>query len=411
MSATAQLSIDAEESLDREPFSAFVCDEATKEALEPIAEERGWSVNRIQNGGVANAVRSLALVRSPILLIVDLSESHNPRADISALAEVCEPGTIVVTLGTINDVGLYRDLRTTGIHDYLVKPVTSHMLMDCIVAAESMLHAAPQSEAVAPKTGGRLVPVIGARGGVGASTAAVGCAWIVSHELKRKVALVDLDIHYGKAALAFDLEPGRGLCDALENPGRVDGLFIERAMVKESDNLSILAAEAPLNEILTPDPAALSHLVQELRANFACVVVDLPRDLAGDNQFLLVEADEVIVVTDLSLVAMRDVIRLLGFIHDIAPQVKVRLVGNKAGQHDEISKADFEKAVERKFDWLIPFDAKSAVQAAKSGKTLPQAARNAKPVAMLRQIAAEMVSVKEAEGRQSAWSRLFQGRK
>ena len=125
MSATASLSVDAGQDLAREAFSAFVTDEDTRHALAPIVQERGWSGNRIQGGGVANAVRSLALAPSPQYLIVDLSDSENPRADVSALAEVCEPGTIVIAIGEINDVGLYRDLLATGIHDYLIKPVTT----------------------------------------------------------------------------------------------------------------------------------------------------------------------------------------------------------------------------------------------------------------------------------------------
>ena len=42
--------------------------------------------------------------------MVDLSESGDPLNDINALAEVCEPGTVVIAVGQVNDVRLYRDL-------------------------------------------------------------------------------------------------------------------------------------------------------------------------------------------------------------------------------------------------------------------------------------------------------------
>jgi pilus assembly protein CpaE len=410
MSPTATLSIDAGQELQREDFAAFVTDDDTRHALAPIIEERGWSSNRIQGGGIANAVRSLALAPSPQYLIVDLSDSENPRADVSALAEVCEPGTIVIALGTINDVSLYRDLLATGIHDYLIKPVTTELLMDCVVAADNATNTMPAEEPV-KATSGQLFPVIGARGGVGASTVAVGLSWLAAHEFNRKVALLDLDIHYGTSTLAFDLEPGRGLCDALENPGRVDGLFIERAMVKESDHLSILGAEASLTELLTPDPAALAHLTQELRNNFATVVVDLPRHMASEHTFLLSDAKEIIVVTDLSLPAMRDVIRLLGLCKDMAPSVPVKLVCNKQTDTDEVSRSDFEKAVERSFDWIVPLDKKSMVTAAKSGKPVPVAAKNSKAVGIMRKIAKQVSGGVEQRKKKSPLSKLFQGSK
>ena len=394
MSATASLSIDAGQDVAREEFAAFVTDDDTRSALAPILQERGWSTNRIQGGGIANAVRSLALTPSPQYLIVDLSDSENPRADVSALAEVCEPGTIVIALGAINDVGLYRDLLATGIHDYLIKPVTTELLMDCLITADNATHTMPTEEPV-KVAGGKLIPVIGARGGVGASTVAIGLAWLTAHEFERKVALLDLDIHY----------------DALENPGRVDGLFIERAMVKESDNLSILGAEASLTELLTPDPAALAHLMQELRNNFTTVVVDLPRHMASEHTFLLSDAAQIFIVTDLSLPSMRDVIRLLGLCKDMAPGVQIKLVCNKQTDNDEVSKSDFEKAVEHSFDWAIPLDRKSLVVAAKSGKPLPVAAKNSKPVGIMRRIAKDITGGGEARKKQNALSKLFQGSK
>src|SRR3546814_12869987 len=89
--------------------------------------------------------------------------------------------------------------------------------------------------------------MVGARGGFGASTIAPTLAWLLSERGKRATALLDLDVHFGTGALALDLEPGRGLTDAIENPSRIDGLFIERAMVKAREKLAVLSAEAPMS--------------------------------------------------------------------------------------------------------------------------------------------------------------------
>ena len=95
----------------RDPFSAFVSDEATAEMLRPIAVEHGWSPEKVNKGGLRNAVQTLSVSASPSILFVDLSESGDPLNDINALAEVCEPGTVVIAAGQVNDVRLYRDLR------------------------------------------------------------------------------------------------------------------------------------------------------------------------------------------------------------------------------------------------------------------------------------------------------------
>ncbi len=95
----------------REPFAAFVCDEATADALKPIVSEMGWAQERIAKGGLRNAVQTLSISASPNILFVDLSESGDPLGDINALSEVCEPGTVVIATGQVNDVRLYRDRR------------------------------------------------------------------------------------------------------------------------------------------------------------------------------------------------------------------------------------------------------------------------------------------------------------
>ena len=75
--------------------------------------------------------------------MVDLSESGDPLNDINALAEVCEPGTVVIAVGQVNDVRLYRDLLASGIHDYLLKPLTAGQLRDSLNQAQAVF-AAPR---------------------------------------------------------------------------------------------------------------------------------------------------------------------------------------------------------------------------------------------------------------------------
>ena len=220
----------------RDPFTAFVCDDATADMLRPVAVEHGWSPEKVNKGGLRNAVQSLSVSASPNILFVDLSESADPLNDINALAEVCEPGTIVIAAGQVNDVRLYRDLVASGIHDYLLKPFTVDQLRDTFAHAQSIL-SGPRGEAQVDKPH-VMTAVIGVRGGVGASTLATSLAWLLGEKAHRSTALLDLDVHFGTGALALDLEPGRGLTDAIENPSRIDGLFIERAMVRANERLS-----------------------------------------------------------------------------------------------------------------------------------------------------------------------------
>ncbi|MFS0771711.1 AAA family ATPase [Sphingomonas sp. 1P08PE] len=368
----------------RDPFVAYVCDETTAEALRPLAVEMGWSVEKIHKGGLRAAIQALSVSASPTVLLVDLAESGDPLNDINALAEVCEPGTMVIATGQVNDVRLYRDLVSSGIQDYLLKPLHPDSVRQAFANAQAMLNA-PRAVEASTDRPHSAIAVIGARGGVGASTVAASLAWLLAERETRSTALLDLDIHFGTGALALDLEPGRGLTDAIENPSRIDGLFIERAMVKASERLAVLSAEAPINAPLVTDGAAFHQLQEEMRSAYECTVVDLPRTMLVQHPHLMAEVQIAVIVTELTLAAARDTIRLLSWMKTNAPQCQIQILANRvhtAGQ-PEINRKDFEGSIERKIDHLMPFDQKLASQAAKLGKPLAEAGKNGKTVTPL----------------------------
>lgn len=395
----------------RSAFAAFVCGNETADALVPVLAERGWPLDSVTTGGIEMAIRILGATPSPDILLVDLSESADPRGDIDALAEVCEPGISVIAMGTINDVRFYRELMDAGLLDYLVKPVLPEDLQNAIAQAEQAMRIA--TEGVPKEVPNRLIAVIGVRGGVGASLVAASASWIMANQMGRSVALLDLDLQFGTDALLFDLEPGRGLVDALENPSRVDSLFIERAAIKESENLAVLSAEAALGEGIHADPAALQHLTGELRNGYQVTVIDLPRFMAAQHGFLLGEFSDILLVTDLSLAATRDCMRLLAFIKEMGSQAQVHVIANRvagAGAN-EVEQKDFEASIERKIDWLLPEDAKSVIAAAKRAKPVVQAAPGSKLVAGLRTMSESLIGPGETAQADSFWRRILYGSK
>jgi pilus assembly protein CpaE len=362
----------------RDPFTGFVCDDMTLDVIRGVCEEMGWSPEKAFKGGLRNAVQSLSVSASPQILLVDLSESGDPINDINSLAEVCEPGTVVIAVGQVNDVRLYRDLLLSGLQDYLLKPLSPDALRDAFANAHAMLNSPKHEEA----SGDRphiSTAVIGTRGGVGASTIATSLAWIFSERQGHLTGYLDLDVHFGTGALAMDLEPGRGLTDAIDNPSRIDGLFIERAMIKANEKLSILSAEAPMNSPVLTDGSAFFQLQEEFRAAFENTVIDMPRSMVIAYPHLVHDVNVTVVVAELTLAAARDTIRVLAWLKANAPQTKTIVVANKVHPGTpEISRKDFETTIERKIDLILPVDIKATAQSAKVGQPIVEAVRGSK---------------------------------
>jgi len=301
----------------------------------------------------------------------------------------------VIAIGQVNDVRLYRDLLASGIHDYLLKPLSAQQVHDALNNALAVF--------TAPKAGdGDMVKrhistaVVGTRGGVGASTLATSLAWLFSDVHQAPTALLDLDVHFGTGALALDLEPGRGLTDAIDNPSRIDGLFIERAMIRANDNLSILSAEAPINQPLMTDGSAFVQLEDEFRQAFEMTVIDLPRNMLINFPQLLGDVNLVLLTCELTLASARDTIRILSWLKANAGHAHPMIIANKVQSNlAEISRADFEASIERKIDFAIPYDVKAASNAAKLGQVFVDANRSTKATATMKQIAERVMGASE----------------
>lgn len=393
---------------NRAPFAAFMCDEISSQILHPLIIERGWSPDMVFAGGIAAGVRMLGGMPCPEFMLVDLSDSKDPRADMQSLADVCEAGTVVLAVGTINDVTLYRDLLNAGVHDYLVKPLTADILREAMASAHDAMMAPGPDDEPEDTTPGERTVFVGLRGGIGTSTMVTNIAWLMA-EKGEKTVLLDLDLYFGTSAMQFDMEPGRGLSDALENPDRVDGLFLERAVVKPHANLAILGSEAPVGSLQEPAGGALQHLIRSLSENFKNVVVDVPRQMLGAHSDLLSAAKDIVLVTDYSLTAARDCIRLLAHIKQVAPTASIHVVASKIGAvPQEVEQKDFENSIEHATDVTVPYDSKGLMAAAQHGKLVVDDAKSGKLSAAYRDVLNAIVAVDEDEQAKSGWlGRLF----
>ncbi|QFT77015.1 pilus assembly protein CpaE [Erythrobacter sp. THAF29] len=382
---------------NRDAFAAYICDDAALDVLRPVVIEMGWQPEKCNKGGLRNAIQSLSVSASPAILVVDLSESGDPLNDINALAEVCEPGTVVIAIGQVNDVRLYRDLIASGIHDYLLKPLNAQQLHDSLNQALAVFTSPKAGDGDAVKRH-ISTAVVGTRGGVGASTLATSLAYLFSSEHDAPTALLDLDIHFGTGALALDLEPGRGLTDAIDNPSRIDGLFIERAMTRANEKLSILSAEAPISQPLMTDGSAFVQLEEEFRQAFEMTVIDMPRNMLINFPHVLADVNLVVLTCELTLASARDTIRILSWLKTNAAHAHPMIVANKVQSGvAEISKADFESSIERKIDFVVPYDAKAASNAAKLGQVFVEASRSSKASQVIRQIGERIMGASEED--------------
>jgi pilus assembly protein CpaE len=301
-------------------------------------------------GGIKAAVTALSQQASPLLLIVDIGGIDDPVAAVNELADVCEPNTGVVVIGDRNDIVLYRNLRLAGVAKYFFKPLVTDLIMR---ACNSVLTGSV--EAQSSRTG-KLIFVLGARGGVGATTIAVNTAWYLAETRQRWVMLLDLDLQYGDAALQLDVVPSHALREAIEHPERVDKLFLERAVIHVDHRIDMLASLEPIGETIAFEEGAVISLLEILLHRYRFVFVDVPATVAAQLMQMLHLPSTCVMVSDGTLASARDVARWRNWIGPNSPTRTTLHVLNLHGAPGNLPDEEFARAAGQPPDIVVPYD-------------------------------------------------------
>jgi pilus assembly protein CpaE len=390
----------------RVSVQAFCETVETAAAIQAAGEDRRMARAhlRIQMGGLVAAIEAYQNSPTPNVIILE-SESRNEDilGGLDQLAPVCDAATRVIIIGSVNDVALYRELVRRGVSDYLIAPVGALQ----VVRAVCGLFSAPDAKPV-----GRVVAVVGAKGGVGASTVAHNIAFSIARDLMLDSVVADLDLAFGTAGLDFNQDPPQGIAEAVFSPDRIDNAFIDRLLSKCTDHLSLLAAPATLDHVYDFGADAFDAIFDSLRATIPCIVLDVPHQWTGWTKQTLVGADDILIVAAPDLANLRNTKNLYDFLKAARPNDQLPLYClNQVGipKRPEIKAADFAKALESEPVAAIPFEPQLFGAAANNGQMIAEIAASHRTAELIRQLAQQLTGRTEPKKqRSSLLSPLFE---
>jgi pilus assembly protein CpaE len=351
---------------DRPSLMAFVEDAATEKALREGLAEVVQGAADIRRGGIKAALNALRKSATPRVLIVDVSAADQPLTALHELSFVTEPDVRVLVLGAVDNLDFYREVtRGLGALEYLTKPVSHDTILR---------HFAPLIAGRAPVmetgNGGCVLSITGVRGGVGATTIAVNLAWHFGVSSDRHTVLLDPDLHRGTAAMMLDSPAGPGLRMALENPDRIDELFVERSAQPVSARLHVLAGETKLAEQPGYSGNAAQQLLEALSRRYNFVVADVPFMPHPLYRDLLDLAHQRIFVLEPTLACVRDTLRMLALPAGVSQSRRPVLVLNRVGRRGALPRRRIEEALKAKIDIAIPDLPRAVENAATMGEAI-----------------------------------------
>jgi pilus assembly protein CpaE len=328
---------------------AYLDDDASIAALQSGLEGTAHAID-VRRGGLRHAIRFLQKDTDIHAIVVDTSGIEDALSALEDLARVCPPDVLVTAVGDNTDIGFYRTLvQGMGVTEYLPKPLTRD-------AVQTVLR--PQLVGDEPELGngrsGHLVAICGAQGGAGATSIAINLALHLADTTKATVALLDLHLQDGEAAVMLGARPGPGLRIALEEPVRADTLFLERTAIEINQRVRLIAADESLDDEIQITEAGIRHVIALLRRKFNYIIVDVPVPVIPAMRPVIALARHTLVLLEAEVTGLRNARSLRTLVTSIAGANRMFTVLNRADRPGGLPLATVTKGLGAAPDMIIP---------------------------------------------------------
>ncbi len=310
--------------------------------------------------------------QTPDLVIADLGDDAERVLDM--LDKLPTPRPRLIAIGPKDQSGTILRAMRMGVRDYLDADPTEDDLRSAVlrVAAELVPRAGAAAQAKAHPA--RVVAVMGAKGGVGATV--VACQLAASLRARgARTALVDLNLPLGDAALYFDVQPAYTLANIARESDRLDATYLRTLLSGKPNGVQILASPVHAEEAELVRGAHVERALNLLRGDFDWVVLDLSRTWSEPTVRALDLADLILLVTLMDVPTLHHTRKHIDLLERLGHSgARIRLIANRHSSVDAVTDKDVAEFLERKPDYQIPNDFPTTLAAVNRGVSVAEIA-------------------------------------
>jgi pilus assembly protein CpaE len=237
---------------------------------------------------------------------------------------------------------------------------------------------------------GRVVAVMGTKGGVGATVLACQLAASLQ-ETGGRVALVDLNYPLGDVALHFDVEPTYTLADLARAEEELDATYLHTILKGHESGIQILAAPSLMEDAESIRSLHVERVLPILRSEFDWVIVDVSRSWNEASVQALTLADQILLVSLFDVPTLNHARQHKKLLEGLALSgLRIRMVGNRHSKNDAVTVGDFKRVLGSEPDALIPNDFATTTESVNQGRPIGQVARGSAIHKAYRQLALDV---------------------
>jgi pilus assembly protein CpaE len=277
--------------------------------------------------------------------------NNYPDVHVFAVSANTEPERIIAAM-------------RVGCIEYLLKPIQNDRVLDGLARVE-----AKQKERLRSKVHGKIITLIGAKGGTGVTSLALHLALELAGRNQRKCLLVDQHSALGDASLY--LGTGRhqySFYELANNTDRLDQELLNGFLLRHTSGLHLLDSPESVDVVHKTSPSAVEHTLAFLGETYQIVVVDCPPGLSDVTLACISRSDQVVIVLTAELPSIRNAVRYIEHLERLGYDAnKIQIVLNRHSKRGPLADDRIEKALGRKISVRVPNSYNEVIKAINAG--------------------------------------------
>ncbi len=323
----------------------------------------GASVQQYFGEKDGSLIRTLREIH-PEVCLIDLDGDRRMALDtVEYLRRTAlSPISIFAVSSQMDSESIIAAMRS-GCTEYLEKPLQADRIEEALVQLSRK-----KRDSLVSSVQGKLITLMGVKGGVGATTLAVHLAYSLAKRGK-KVLLIDHHPELGEATLHLSLEHHNyGFYELACNLSRMDAELLQGFALKHESGLEVLASPEGLGMTPKTTPEAVQQTLRFLLRMYDYVVVDTACGFDEQNLAILEASDEFNLIATPQLPAIRSTSRFLDYLLRLNYATsKAQVVLNRWSKRAPLSVENIEKALHRKISLVIPSSEPELTEAIATG--------------------------------------------
>jgi pilus assembly protein CpaE len=339
------------------------------------------------------------------LLIMEIGEDLGKEFRIiNSIRDSTQIREVFVISPSVESDILLQALRE-GVKEFFSQPIKKQEVVTALLRFKDRIESEDLREG--RKKRGRIIDVIGSKGGVGTTTIAVNLAVSLAElEGPPSVAVIDMNLLFGEIPLFLDIEPAFNWGEVARNVSRLDSTYLMSILSKHPTGVYVLPSPGRLDGINVATPEIIERLLDLMQKVFDFIVIDSGQSLDDTSLKILEMSDTVLAVGILSLPCLTNLKRLLGMFKRLGyPQEEnIKIIISRYHKKSVISLKEAEKTLNKEIFWHIPNDYLTTVSAINQGKTISVIGGETEISKNLRELAATFFEKgEEKKGKSGFW--------